>query len=325
MYYNIAVKAYLGEPGNRNNFFISFRCLFSMYPSCFNLANLDETLHKEVRIQLDDSIVDFHYWYFIGNDDNGLRLHHPFTSDSDRRADLDLRAKLQIWGDNLTIEIWMHDSAINYISNNWDWDRHKVELGQHCCYNISNVDRSLTFSTTTTRRSNSKEFLDTIGTRYTLNTSRIAYWKFEIRSMVRKCYSFGVTADFHPWNHGDTVERLCDWKVGDELEQREDREPYSEIFEIVYHGPEDRMVLYRDGIKRGDMRMGNDRNDEGYYLCSPFVTCPPGTVCTLLETKQHFQTLQQLCERKIYRVVHSQNVMCLPLPKLLKVKILMKR
>jgi hypothetical protein len=321
MYYRIAVKAYLGEAGNRNNFFISFRCLFSsVYPSsCFNLANLDETLHKEVRIQLDDSIVDFHYWYFIGNDgDNGLRLQHPFTSDSDRVAiDLDLRAKLQIWGENLTLEIWMRDSTINYISNNWDWDRYKVELGggQHCCcYNISNVDRST--------RSNSKEF---IGTRYTLDTSRIAYWKFEIRSMVRKCYSFGVTADFHPWDRGDTVERLCAWKVGDEARARSARrEPYSEIFEIVYHGPEDRMVLYRDGIERGDMRMGNDR-DEGYYLCSPFVSCPPGTVCTLLETKQHFQTLQQLCERKIYRVVHSQNVVCLPLPKLLKVKILMKR
>jgi hypothetical protein len=52
-------------------------------------------------------------------------------------------------------------------------------------------------------------------------------------------------------------------------------------------------------------------------------------VCILLETKRHSPTLQQLCMWKIDRVVkkkdnHSQNVMSLPLPKLLKAKLLMK-
>jgi hypothetical protein len=163
--------------------------------------------------------------------------------------------------------------------------------------------------------------------RCTFSSSDIVYWKFEIRSRTPlnfpfvPNYSFGLQSVWY-LDDGIIDRNWCGWTF--------DVNQDSEIFEIVYHGPEDMMILYRNGIEYGYKKMGG----EGRYQCSntgatPVVSCPSGTVCILLETKRHFPTLQQLCMWKIDRVVkkkdnHSQNVMSLPLPRLLKAKLSMK-
>jgi hypothetical protein len=302
--HDVQVKAYLGKPGNRNNFFISFPCKLVLH-SVFPLRGLHSTLHKAVRIRLGDWI-DFDYWYLL--DGHCLRLLNPFTSSyGDRMVNRDFRTKLERDSGEV-LEIWLqkYASVINYISTSWHWSPAVATAAYRCDYS---------------KRVCRKGLDSFIGgcTFYSFDT---AYWKFEIRSSPRLDfpvhYSFGVRS-----------ERMSNDRTwsGWRFEVNEDQ-PCSEIFEIVYHGPEDMVILYRDGVEYGGFKkLGNDGRD--HPRCTPVVSCPPGTVCILLETKRHFPTLQQLCMWKIDRVVkkkdnHSQNVMSLPLPKLLKAKLSMK-
>jgi hypothetical protein len=294
--YDIEVKAYLGEPGNRNNFFISFPCNLHSFPS---FRGLHTTLHNEVRIQFGDWI-DFDYWYLL--DDRCIRLRNPFTPWLRQMGNMDFRKKF--WDGEKVFEIWLqkYASVINYISTSWHWSPPVFDYRY-------------------------RELCSPGGGWCTFQSSDIAYWKFEIRSMrplnfpFVPNYSFGLRSVWY-LDDGTLDRRVCGWTFGVNQD--------SEIFEIVYHGPEDVLILYRNGIGYGYKRLGGEER----YRCSdtgaiPVVSCPPGTVCILLETKRHFPTLQQLCMWKIDRVVkkkdnHSQNVMSLPLPKLLKAKLLMK-
>jgi hypothetical protein len=302
--YDIKVKAYLGEPGNRTNFVISFPCEISFHSFDYSFRGLHTTLHNAVRIQLGDWI-DFDYWYLL--DDRCIRLRNPFTRWLGRMANRDFRKKLD-WDGEKVLEIWLqkHSPVINYISTNWYWS--PVFCRRCCRYHISMCCRE----SCSPRR------------RCTFRSSDIVYWKFEIRSRTPNFpfvpnYSFGLQSVWY-LDDGIIDRNWCGWTF--------DVNQDSEIFEIVYHGPEDMMILYRNGIEYGFKKLWNDGKPI-MGRCTPVVSYPPGTMCILLGTKRHFPTLQQLCMWKINRVVkkkdnHSQNVVSLPLPKLLKAKLSMK-